>query len=196
MSMELSGDQARIESILWRGIVMAGHEACRVILLESGCRLEGSAVFSHEGQPCHLEYQILCDANWRTRSAQVKGWVGKTEVGIHLEVYADQRWRLNGIEQPAVTGCIDLDLNFSPSTNLFPIRWSNLEIGKKTDIRAAWLRFPSFTLEPLLQEYHRTGETNYRYESGGGRFTTTLTVNQIGFVVDYPGIWQAEASTS
>jgi hypothetical protein len=92
-------------------------------------------------------------------------------------------------------GCIDLDLNFSPSTNLLPIRRLDIAIGETADIKAAWLRFPSFKLEPLPQRYHHLDETTYHYESGGGEFVADLRVNRSGFVIDYPGLWQSEATS-
>lgn len=61
-------------------------------------------------------------------------------------------------------------------------------------MRAAWLRFPSFQLEPLAQRYRRADAAVYRYESGGGEFVTQLDVNASGFVTRYPGFWQADAS--
>ena len=91
-----------------------------------------------------------------------------------------------------MNGCLDLDLNFSPSTNLLPIRRLNLEIGQQSEVKAAWLRFPSFELEPFPQVYTRLDEFTYRYSSGGGTFVRDLTVNNAGFVTDYPGLWQAE----
>src|SRR5438093_248859 len=84
------------------------------------------------------------------------------------------RWTPNGTECPAVAGCVDLDLNFSPSTNLLPIRRLDLPIGGRAAVRAAWLRFPGFTLEPLEQVYHRIDEGTYRYESAGGSFIAEL----------------------
>jgi hypothetical protein len=88
---------------------------------------------------------------------------------------------------------VDIDLNFSPSTNLIPIRRMNLAVGEASDVRAAWLRFPSFALEPLPQQYRRLTDDTYRYESAGGEFVAELKVNRAGFVVDYPGIWTAVA---
>ncbi len=91
--------------------------------------------------------------------------------------------------------CIDLDLNFSPSTNLLPIRRLGLAIGQAAEVKAAWLRFPSFELELLPQRYRRLDETRYRYESAGGQFVADLQVNPSGFATDYPGLWQAEATS-
>ena len=93
-----------------------------------------------------------------------------------------------------MAGCLDVDFAFSPSTNLLPIRRLNLAVGQEADVKAAWLRFPGFTLEPLEQRYRRTGETTYRYLSQGGSFVRDLQVSQAGFVLNYPGFWQAEAA--
>ena len=182
------------ESVLWRGILLPGHEACRLFSQDSGWQLEGTAVFSHEGQPCRLSYQILCSAAWQTLSAQVQGWAGSTLVDIRIKSDAGGHWWLNEMEQPDVTGCTDIDLNFSPSTNLLPIRRLDLAVGQSAEVRAAWLRFPTFKLELLPQQYHRLDENTYRYESAGGTFVAQLKVNRSGFVIDYPGIWQAEVS--
>ncbi len=61
--------------------------------------------------------------------------------------------------------------------------------AQEAKVRAAWLRFPSFALEPLDQLYRRTGEAAYRYESAGGAFVAELEVNGVGFVTRYPGFW-------
>jgi hypothetical protein len=102
---------------------------------------------------------------------------------------------LNAVSCPAVRGCVDIDLGFSPATNLLPIRRLALNIGKEAEVRAAWLSFPALTFEVLPQVYRRVGETTYRYESGGGTFVRELQVNAVGFVTSYPGLWQAEAAT-
>jgi hypothetical protein len=193
MTMEPHRNIAAFESILWRSFVLPGHEACWLFSQGSLWHLEGTAVFSHEQRPCRLDYQVVCNAAWRTLSAKVQGWLGNTVVSIEIRTDLTQHWWLNEVEQPDVMGCIDVDLNFSPSTNLIPIRRLDLAVGETADVKAAWLRFPSFKLEPLQQQYDRLGDIAYRYESAGGQFVTDLKVNRSGFVVDYPGLWQSEA---
>jgi hypothetical protein len=192
--MQPNKERSPIETILWRGFVLPGHEACRLFSQDERWYLEGTAVFSHEQQPCRLDYQIVCDAAWRTLSTSVEGWVGTAAVAIQIKTDAAGRWWLNEVEQPDIVGCIDIDLNFSPSTNLLPIRRLNVAIGESAEVKAAWLRFPSFNLEPFLQKYHRLEENLYRYESAGGQFVADLKVNRSGLVVDYPGLWKAEAA--
>lgn len=179
-------------SILWRRLDLPGHEACRVEERKGAWNVSGGAVFGGVGGPCRLDYSILTDAAWRTVSARVEGWVGERSIAVEIAANASGRWSLNGVAQPSVEGCIDLDLNFSPSTNLLPIRRLALLVGQEASVRAAWLRFPTFTLEPLEQTYRRVAERAYRYESAGGRFVADLEVDGQGLVTRYPGLFEVE----
>jgi len=180
------------ESILWRAIDWPGHEACSLDRVDSEWRLEGTAVFLDDGQTSRLSYLIACDALWQTQRAMVSGWSRGEDINLELSVDAQRRWQVNGAAQPGVEGCMDLDLNFSPSTNLLPIRRLNLEVGQQAEVKAAWLRFPSFELEPLSQVYERLDEFKYRYSSRGGDFVAELTINEVGFVTVYPQLWEVE----
>ena len=181
-------------SILWRGIALPGHEACQLSWRDSKWYLEGTSVFSYAQTPCNLSYHIICDSAWRTLKVNVEGWLGNNKIYKRISTDPDQHWRLNEAEVPEVRGCVDVDLNFSPSTNLLPIRRLNLPVGESADIIAAWLKFPGFTLEPLKQRYTRLGKQLYRYESGNGQFVAELQIDREGFVIDYPGIWKAETA--
>lgn len=180
-------------SILWRTLHWPGHEWARIHFERGRWHLEGAAVLAHEGTPCRLDYRIVCDSGWRTLTCSVSGRVGERVVGVEIEAAPHGGWKMNGAEVPGVEGCADVDLNFSPSTNLLPIRRLDLDVGEEAPVRAAWLRFPSFALEPLEQTYRRVSETAYRYESAGGSFVREIRVNDAGLVTLYPGLWEAEA---
>ena len=180
------------KTILWRRIDLPGHEACRVFQLDGEWWLSGTAVFSSDNRPCLLSYYVVCDSTWNTRKGGVSGWLGD-DVPVEISIEAhDHHWRLNGVEVPTAHGCTDLDLNFSPSTNLIPIRRLKLDVGQHAQINAAWLRFPTFELEPLSQIYTRLDQFTYRYSSADGSFVRELTVNEDGFVTHYPGLWEVE----
>ena len=130
-----------------------GHEAACLIALQSGSQLAGTAVFAHEATVCRLDYLIVCDVMWRTLSTRVTGWIGNRAIDLDIAVDAARRWSLNGTDSPNVTGCLDIDLAFSPATNLLAIRRLDLKPGEAAPVRAAWLRFPECALEPLEQLY-------------------------------------------
>ena len=190
----MSDMQQATPPVIWKWRDRPGHETCRILAVDVGWRLTGVAVLVFEDQACRLDYSIDCDEQWATRSAVVTGWVGDRTIDVSVVRGSGGEWRMNGKVSEEVAGCIDIDLNFSPSTNLLPIRRLDLEVGGEARVRAAWLRFPSFALEPLDQTYSRLEERRYRYESGGGRFVAELTVDDAGLVIDYGKIWSREAT--
>jgi len=178
-------------TILWRRLDRPGHESARLIESAASRELEGAAVFVESNLPVRLDYRIRCDERWHTCEVAVRGWIGARRIDAEIEV-VEGRWMMNGAEISALSGCIDIDLNFSPSTNLLPIRRLDLAVGGESLVRAAWLRFPSFELEVLEQRYSRAARDLYRYVSGS--FTAELKVNEAGFPLSYAGVWVAEAS--
>ena len=189
------------QTILWRRLDEPGHEFAQLFFEDAVWRLTGTAIFAFGRQqrqparvrPVRLDYLVICDADWQTRSASVSGWVGDETIRVDLSVDESRRWRLNGIEVPEVEGCVDIDLSFSPSTNMLPIRRLRLNIGDEVAAKAAWLRFPDFKLEPLDQSYRRISGASYRYESGAGKFVAQLSINEAGVVTGYPNLWVIEA---
>ena len=177
--------------ILWRRVDRPGHESARLSAFEEGWELAGTSVFAHEGEPCCLRYRIACDREWRTRSLEVGGWLGRETIHVEARVEGENLWRANGLEVAEIAGCVDVDLNFSPSTNLLPIRRLQLAVGEEKEVRAAWLRFPSFRFEALEQTYRRLSANRYRYRSAGGKFEAELDVDENGFVTRYPGLSEA-----
>jgi hypothetical protein len=98
------------------------------------------------------------------------------------------------VEIPAVAGCLDLDLAFTPATNILPLRRLGLAVGESREMTAAWVRFPDLSVEPLAQRYTRLDERRVRYESRDGSFTAELEVDEIGLVVRYPPLWERVAA--
>lgn len=181
-------------TILWRRLDLPGHDAARVGRVPGGWRLEGLAAFASDAGPCALAYEVRLSARWRTRSARITGWAGTRAVRFRVAADAHGGWNLDGVPQPALDGCIDLDLAFTPATNLIPVRRLGLAVGESGSARAAWLRFPELALEPIDQSYERLTTGTYRYTTASGVFVRRLTVRADGFVVDYPGAWRAEAT--
>ena len=184
------------QTILWRRLEEPGHEFAQLFFEDAVWRLTGTAIFAfgrQQRQPVRLDYLVICDADWQTRSASVSGWVGDETIRVDISVDESRRWRVNGIEVPEVEGCVDIDLSFSPSTNMLPIRRLRLNIGDEVAAKAAWLRFPDFKLEPLDQSYRRISGSSYRYESDAGKFVAQLSINEAGVVTGYPNLWVIEA---
>ena len=64
-----------VHTVLWRRLNQPGHEAARLVHHAPFWQLGGTAVFAEDRRTCRLEYQVVCDAGWRTLHAKVTGWV-------------------------------------------------------------------------------------------------------------------------
>ena len=180
-----------IHTILWRGIEKPGHDYCRLIESPTGARIAGLALMSHENLPAYIGYDVECDVAWHTLRCTIKASVGEEHLDLDIRRQGKQ-WMMNGMAVGEVEGAEDIDLGFTPATNLLPIRRLGLKTGERADVRAAWVRFPEFTLELLEQRYTRLGDNTYRYESGKD-FRRDLKVDTSGIVLDYPDFWVAES---
>ena len=174
---------------------MPGHDAASLRRTSAGAMLSGMAVFD-EGGPTALGYTVHSDRWWRTTEAHVGGWRGSEAVDLRLRRSAESTWTVNGVSCPDVDGCVDLDLNFTPATNLLALRRLALVPGQAAEVRSAWLQWPERRLTPLTQRYACRSRTEYGYEAdlpGPSLFRAELRVHPQGWVLDYGGIWQAEA---
>jgi hypothetical protein len=181
------------ETIVWRRLDLPGHEIATIAPAADGWRVDGVAVLVESGRPCRVEYEIDCDTRWMTQRCVLFGHVGARRVHLDVARSAAGVWTIDGVALPALEGCHDIDLGFSPSTNLLPIRRLALPIGGRSPVRAAWIRFPELTAEVLEQRYTHLSSDRYLYESAGGAFRRELEVDAFGCVIDYPGLWRAEA---
>jgi hypothetical protein len=179
-----------VRSLLWTRRDRISLEYFQLHHTSDDVRLGGTVLTSHDGKPLRVEYIVHCDRSWVTRSVRIS--LTHDAASRELTLIADdqRRWWSEGKELPAVAGCVDIDISLSPSTNTLPIRRLSLAPGEESDVIAAWVRFPELTLEPLPQRYVRTGDSLYRYASGGGAFTADIEVDELGLVVRYPPAWE------
>ena len=178
-------------AFFWRKLNHPGHDSCRLIKLSAGWRLSGAAVFLDAPGACHFQYEVVvADAAFRTKSAAVVGYLGRKAIDVRIRSAGRGRWRVNGVLNAAVAGCIDVDLSFTPATNLFALRRLELKVGEHADAPAAYLEFPRLRFTRLPQRYERIGRTKYAYEAPTVGYAGTLQVSSLGAVLHYPGLFE------
>ncbi|MBX3575349.1 MAG: putative glycolipid-binding domain-containing protein [Mesorhizobium sp.] len=178
-----------IETAFWKRLDVAGHDAARIETLADGHRLEGRAVFWHEHGPASVSYRLDLAPDWSTRRGLVRGFAG--ELGFEHDIVREgDGWTLDGVAQPGLGHLLDLDLGFTPATNLQQLRRVRLEIGQEADIRVAWFDVGAERLVELPQYYRRLDE--YRYAYRGFSYQATLELAPNGFVRLYPDLWEMD----
>jgi uncharacterized protein len=179
-------------TMLWRRLDVPGHDACRLIREGERWRLEGVAAFRDDDTVAQLAYRVTCDQYWRTLDAHVHGSLGSVEVDIGLRRSARGVWILNGEAGPDLPDCVDVDLGFTPATNVLQIRRVALRVGQSANVPAAWLDVSARQVSMLEQRYERRTESEYWYEAPRFDYAGMLVVNSAGFPVVYPKLWEEE----
>lgn len=182
-------------SPLWRRLDLPGHDSAILTTTGSSSLLRGMAVFRDERGPTALKYDVRCDGRWITTEAHIQGWRAGLPIELIIRRDPTGRWVLSDSVANDVDGCLDLDLSFTPATNVLPLRRLGLSVGQRAEVRSAWLEWPEARLTPLVQRYHRQSAMEYEYEADlpdAVPFTAALRVDSDGWVVDYAGLWRAE----
>ena len=151
-------------SILWRRLDTPGHDACRLEVQDNGWELIGTAVSLENGVPAQFRYQVFCDHAWRTQKGLVYGWLGTKTLEYIIARTSEGAWTLNGVAVP----------------------------GLEKDAPAAWLDASAAILQVLPKRYERRAEGKYWYEAPKFNYAALLEVGQTGFILRYPGLWEAE----
>lgn len=175
--------------IHWRALDRDGEDKCRLAQLEQGWMLVGHARFREDGGFAALDYVIRAAEDWRTTSADITGEYAGAPVALRL-VRGDGGWTVNEEPRPDLADAEDVDLSFTPATNLMPLNRLP-EVGR-LDTVAAWVRFPGPEVSPLRQSYTRERGGLVRYSDELAKAETHLAVNCHGFVTGYPGLWEAD----
>jgi hypothetical protein len=179
-----------IRTGFWQWLQGTGLERFQLLRAAEQWILRGTILTLAEHEPAETRYEIVCDQSWKTLSANISLQTGKDERVLRIR-NDNCRWYENDQLNERVSGCIDIDLGWSPSTNTLPVRRLQLAVGESSDlVTAAWVRFPELILQPLPQEYLRLSVEQYRYSSRGGTFVANLSVDDEGLVLDYEGLWR------
>ena len=180
-----------VSSMLWRRVDIPGHDACHLRRENDNWSLEGTAVFRHGMGPANLSYSVECDSLWQTVSGRIRGFVGKQAID-YLVVRRGAVWTLNGVPVPGMEHLLDLDLSFTPATNLQQLHRVSIAENETVRLPVAWLDADAGTLTELPQMYERRGQDAFWYQAPSVGYEGLLEVAPNGFIRNYPHLWEAE----
>jgi uncharacterized protein len=157
-----------------------------------GCRIEGQTAAIEDGRTWAVGYTIDLDGTGATRSARIRSRSAVGSSSALLEADGAGRWLLDGVPVPHLDGCLDVDLESSAMTNALPVRRMCLAPGASAAAPAAYVRAVGLAVERLEQTYRRASDEaarqRYDYAAPAFDFTCSLSYDESGLVLDYPGI--------
>ncbi len=128
----------RIEHhILWHCSLLSSSEHAVLAESEDGYRLRGVAVLPLGELPCHIDYAVSVDRQWRPGQARATITTPSGTREIVLRSHHGAGWEVNGELMSHLDACRDVDFGWTPATNTVPIRRLGLEVGETASITAA-----------------------------------------------------------
>ena len=156
--------------------------------------LEGVTAASEAGQTWVVDYTIEVDRSWRTRRASVDCRTSSGRRSIVLEAIGEGDWLVDGVPEPNLSGCFDVDLESSAVTNALPIHRLGLGVDERAEAPAAYLRAVDLSVGRLDQTYiRRAGDADtqhFDYIAPTFGVSVRLQFDRHGLVVNYPGLAQ------
>ena len=186
-------DRTGRELLWWHIGDDPGLEQARLVETETGPEISGLVLLAQNGSPLRVDYRIACDPSWLTRTVRIdQTWRGiRRSLRLHSD--GSGHWQRDGREDRALSGCTDVDLGVTPSTNALPINRLRLPLGETGEIHAAWIRFPELDIISVCQSYHRLTESRYQYKNLLSGFTALVDVDGDGMPTEYAGFWRRVA---
>lgn len=163
----------------------------RMAAVDGGRVFHGCETVAGPGDPFACWFRVLVDDAWLTKDVEVRVVDAPGERSLRLTVDADRRWFVDGVPEPQLSGCLDVDVAATPLTNTFPIRrLRDLAVGDAVTLAVAWVDVPALDVTRVEQSYRRlapaAGDDVWEYsDPAHGAFV--LTVDGDGLVLDYEG---------
>ena len=177
---------------VWQPDLGEGAEEFRFRATAGGHEARGEMAATLEGAPLSASYVVETDAQWRTRRVRVD-----VQNGGALEILCDGagHWRrADDSALPELDGCLDPDISMTPFTNTVAIRRLGLDVGKAAEIKVAYILVPELSLRAAPQRYTRLADRLWRFDGLDIDFTADITVDDEGFVMEYPGLFRRETN--
>lgn len=175
---------------MWLPDLGEGVEVFSFRATDQGLEARGEVTAMLEGKPLEASYLVEADSAWRTRRVRVEVAGGDT-----LEILSDGQghWRrVDGTALLELDGCLDPDISMTPFTNTVAIRRLGSKVGEAAEIKVAYILVPELSLRAAPQRYTHVSERLWRFDGLDIDFTADITVDEDGFVVEYPGLFRRD----
>lgn len=171
----------------WQSLEAAGLEHLSLDYRDEVIVAEGVVIGDCGDGPFGCHYRICCDHGWQVRSVEVHAAGGASLV---LTSDGKGHWRDgDGVAQPQLADCTDVDIAATPFTNTLPVRRLGAALRGRTEIAVVYIPVPSLQARRADQAYTPLPDGRMRYEGPIGEFQAELTLDADALVLHYPGLF-------
>ncbi|MCV7109055.1 putative glycolipid-binding domain-containing protein [Mycolicibacterium chitae] len=178
--------------LTWRAHDLPRMESVRIQLSGNRIKANGRIVSAATPQTPAFgaSYDLVTDESGATKRLSLSVTLAERERQLSIARDEENMWLVQDhtgqTSRAAFDGALDVDVVFSPFFNALPIRRTGLHRRKDSvTLPVVYVWLPDLTVEPVTIGYARTA-SGIKLQSPVAQ--TTITVDDEGFPIDYPGL--------
>lgn len=178
--------------LTWRAHDVPRMESVRVQL--SGNRIKAYGRIVAAATPSHpafsASYDLVTDESGATKRLSLTVTLAERERQLSIARDEENMWMVqdhqNQTKRESYDGALDVDVVFSPFFNALPIRRTGIyRSAESISLPVVYVRLPDLSVE-LETITYSNGDAGFTLNSPVA--DTTITVDDEGFILDYPGL--------
>ncbi|MDQ0640056.1 hypothetical protein QF042_003621 [Pedobacter sp. W3I1] len=182
----------KIKNIIWKGLHYNSIENCVINVGAKSINIDSSIIGYIDNAIYKVDYTIHADTDWNTISFGIKSKVN----GITNQISGQKignLWKIDGDYQDGLANCTDIDISLTPFTNSLPINRLHLNQNQQMVIDVLYINILEHKIMGVQQKYTRLAEKKYHYQNIENDFESVIEVDNDGFVIDYPRLFERGA---
>jgi len=180
--------------LTWRAHDVPRMESVRVQLSGNRIKAYGRIVAAAtEVHPAFsASYDLVTDDSGATKRLSLTVTMAERERQLNIARDEENMWLVQDKQNQATRephdGALDVDVVYSPFFNALPIRRTGLhQRAESLSLPVVYVRIPELTVETVVVDYASDGP-NAGIKLKSPVAETTITVDDEGFIRDYPGL--------
>jgi hypothetical protein len=182
--------------LTWRAHDVPRMESVRVSL--TGNRIKAYGRIVAAATPSHpafsVSYDLVTDDSGATKRLSLTVNLAERERQLSIARDEENMWMVQDhqsqTKRETHDGALDVDVMLSPFFNALPIRRTGLyQRSQEIAVPVVYVRLPELTVETVVIDYASEGpDPKAGIKLHSPVADTTITVDDDGFILDYPGL--------
>lgn len=181
-------------NVRWQGRLYHSAENCIVTTTDAGTEVNAVITGMFAEKKIRVEYVLRTNRNWEVVYCEIKSQIENSMNHFSCTSQSKGYWTVNGKRSEAFDGCIDIDISLTPFTNTLPINRLKLSEHESHLVDVLYFDVLEGQVIPVQQRYTRLSETEYRFEKVPNDFEAVISVDELGLVINYPGLFYRTAT--
>ncbi|MGN7787342.1 putative glycolipid-binding domain-containing protein [Niabella sp. 22666] len=184
-----------MKSLIWKGILYNSTEHLQISESQETIQVESGIIGSFQESDYVVRYRAEITKDWTVTTFHIISEVNGSVQEIS-GTKENSSWIINGEPDTRFTDFSFIDISLSPFTNTLPINNLDMAVGGEQEITVIYIDILEEEIRPTRQRYSKISEATYRYENVYDDFRANIRVDEEGFVLFYPGLFERSVSTN